>query len=84
MGEEQQSDSPWPDRARSPRRDGAVHAVMIHRRGSETACGRNAETYRVLSPDNAHSQDWYVACELCRKAMRLNRLWLVAQEEKGT
>ena len=48
--QEQQSDDSWPDRARSPRRDGIVHAVMIQRRGSETACGLDAETYRVISP----------------------------------
>ena len=89
---EYQQPEPWPGRARSPRRDGVVHAVMIHdhrddpyRWESETACGLDAETYRVLSPDNAHSQDWYVACERCRRAMRRHRsFWLVAQKEKGT
>ena len=82
---EYQQPEPWPGRARSPRRDGVVHAVMIHRRGSGTACGLDAETYRVISPDHADAQDWYVACQRCRRAMRRNRrLWLVDQEEKGT
>lgn len=90
MREEQQPASPWPDRARSPRRNGIVHAVMIQRRGSETACGLDAETYRVLSADNADSLDRYVECDRCRRVMtqdcvlRSRNLALMRQEEKGT
>ena len=89
MREEQQPE-PWPDRARSPRRNGVVHAVMIHRRGSETACGLDAETYRVLSPDNADSLERYVECYRCRRVvtqdrvLRSHALAIKRQEEKGT
>ena len=75
MFEDQQPDSPWPARARPPRRNGIVHAVMIHQQGSETACGLDAETYRVLSPVHTSAHEWSVACQRCRTAMRGNRLF---------